>query len=585
MINKPRQNWYAVLQNYIFPLILLLYPLRHVWIGLDLRDTGYNYANLRYMGLDNMDPMWMFSTYLANVLGHFLTLLPGGHTLLGMNIYTAFVVSGMALLGYCFCVRKLAIPSSLAFLGEFVAVSLCWAPTAVMYHYLTYGLFLVGAVLMYQGLVKEKPKLLVLAGVALGSNIFVRFPNLTEAALIVALWGYGIFKRKKPVQVAKETGLCLLGYVGAVAIILGYISLRYGFSCYTDAIASLFGMTQNATDYKATSMLSGIFTWYTQNLYWVIRIAFFMVMGMVVAIPFPKKFHKVKAVVAVVCAITAIIWLYSRKFCSLEFDTYDAMLRPGILFLMLTLFICLVQIVRRGATPEERLFAMVVVIIVFLTSIGSNNGLYPSINNLFLAAPYVFWMVWRFCRYSAGKAAVTLFPAKAVCIAFLCMFLFQSTGFGTGFVFVESKGAKNTDTKIENNDILKGIYMSAERAGWISTITDYVERNDLAGKEVILYGDIPGMSFYLGMPSAFNPWSDLASYSFSAMEAAMTELEAEIANGGEFPVVLFDKAVWEKDVEDKKMDLITTYMDEYGYILTFENDKFALYEAEKRNYD
>ena len=30
---------------------------------------------------------------------------------------------------------------------------------------------------------------------------------------------------------------------------------------------------------------------------------------------------------------------------------------------------------------------------------------------------------------------------------------------------------------------------------------------------------------------------------------------------------------------------VTTYMDEYGYILTFENDKFALYEAEKRNYD
>ena len=585
MTNKSRQNWYAVLQNYIFPLILLLYPLRHVCMGLDLRDTGYNYANLRYMGLENMDPMWMFSTYLANVAGHFLTMLPGGHTLLGLNIYTAFVVSGMALLGYYFCVGKLKMPSSLAFLGEFVAISLCWAPTAVMYHYLTYVLFLIGAVLLYQGLVKEKPKLLVLAGVALGSNIFVRFPNVTEAALIVALWGYGIFKRKKPAQVAKETGFCLLGYVGAVAIFLGYISLRYGFSYYTDAVTSLFGMTQTATDYKATSMLSGIFTWYTKNLYWAIRIAFFMVLGMAVSIPFPKKFHKVKALAAVVCAVAAIIWLYSRDFCSLEFDAYDSMLLPAILFLMLTLFICLVQIIRKGATPEERLLAMVVAIIVFLTSIGSNNGLYPSINNLFLAAPYVFWMVWRFCRYSAEKAAVVLFPAKAVCVAFLCMFLFQSIGFGTQFVFVESAGAKNTDTKIENNDILKGIYMSAERAGWLSTITDYVVKNGLTGKEVILYGDIPGVSFYLDMPSAFNPWSDLASYSFSAMEAAMIELETEIAEGGEPPVVILDKAVWGKEVEDPKMDLITAYMDEYEYILTFENDKFALYEAEKRSYD
>ena len=68
-----RQNWYAILVNYIFPAILLLYPLRHVCIGLDLRDTGYNYANFLYMGLDDMDPMWMLSTYLANVWGHVVT--------------------------------------------------------------------------------------------------------------------------------------------------------------------------------------------------------------------------------------------------------------------------------------------------------------------------------------------------------------------------------------------------------------------------------------------------------------------------------------------------------------------------------
>ncbi len=600
-----QQNyWLTFLQNYIFPLILVLYPLRHIFIGLDLADTGYNYANFRYMGLEHMDSMWLFSTYLSNAVGHFLTLLPGGHTLLGMNLYTGLFVSLTAVLVYFFCVRKLQVPSALVFLGEFVALSLCWSPSAVLYHYLTYLLFTVGAMLLYLGLTKGNYLFLVLAGAALGSNVFVRFPNLTEAVLILALWGYGIFAKKKFSQVIKETGYCVLGYLGVLVLLLGYISLRYGISSYVEAIARLFGMTDVATDYKPTSMLSGVLKWYTDNIYWVIRIAFFMVLGMVISIPFPKKFKKLKALVAALLSIVAIVWLYSREFCSLHFDEYDSMLRPAILFLMLTLFICVVQIVRKRVSAEEKLLAMIVGLMTFFTSIGSNNGVAPSINNLFLAAPYVFWTIWRFCILGVdritllkekmqengkvkfpGELAVSLFPIKAICIAFLCLFLFQSVGFGTKFVFVESKGAKNVDTKMENSDILKGTYMSAERAEWMETITAYVKDNGLSGKEVILYGDIPALSFYLGMPSVFNPWSDLASYSVSAMEEAFQVLKTDISGGAECPVVILDRAVLEKETEDRKLDMIKAYMDAYGYELTFENDKFALYEAEKRKYD
>lgn len=95
-----KNKWLVWTENALLPLILALYPLRHVWMGIDLRDTGYNYANFRYMGLAHMDSMWVFSTYLANVVGHFFSLLPGGDTLLFMNIYTALVVSVTALIAY-----------------------------------------------------------------------------------------------------------------------------------------------------------------------------------------------------------------------------------------------------------------------------------------------------------------------------------------------------------------------------------------------------------------------------------------------------------------------------------------------------
>ena len=84
------------------------------------------------------------------------------------------------------------MPAWIAFLGEVAAVCLCWCPTALLYNYLTYVLFLAGCLFLYQGLFREKNGLLVAAGICLGTNVLVRFSNLAEAGMIVAVWAYGI---------------------------------------------------------------------------------------------------------------------------------------------------------------------------------------------------------------------------------------------------------------------------------------------------------------------------------------------------------------------------------------------------------
>ncbi|MDE6014503.1 MAG: hypothetical protein K2H41_02210, partial [Acetatifactor sp.] len=169
-------------------VILFWYPLRHIYWGLDLWDTGYNYANFVYMGLDHMDSMWLFSTYLANVVGHFLTMLPGAGGLVGMNLYTGLFASALAIMGYFFCTRKLGISRGITFVGELAALSLCWCPTALIYNYLTYVLFLACVILLYIGLTDNRMWCLFAAGICLGTNVLVRFSNLPEAAMIAAVW-------------------------------------------------------------------------------------------------------------------------------------------------------------------------------------------------------------------------------------------------------------------------------------------------------------------------------------------------------------------------------------------------------------
>jgi len=599
-----KQNTHSVLES-LYVLVLGLYPLRHIYIGVDLGDTGYNYANFQYMGTEHMDPMWLFSTYLANVVGNFLTKLPSAGSLAGMNLYTALFISILAVMGYLFCTRTLKISPLITFVGEFAAISLCWCPTALLYNYLTYVLFLASFILLYKGLVKEHKWCLFIAGICLGTNVLVRFSNLPEAAMIVAVWAYGVIEalgsRKSGAwkRTVTRTLWCLGGYLAALAVLFGYIGIRYGLDSYVEGILRLFSMTDNATDYKANSMLMGMVNTYVKNLYWVFRIAIIVLVGMIgcAIVGWMKKHIKfvtqrtalqrtldvICYIVCVLLAVVMVVWLYVREFCSWKFYSYDSMLRPGILFLMLTMFIGVVRILQRKVSKEEKLISGMVVLVVLLTSIGSNNKVMPSINNLFVAAPYTFWQCARFVGEVRGK--MIMFPVKCILTAFLALFLFQSVCFGAEFVFAEGTGVQNTSATVTNNEILKGIQMSPERVEWLSSITDYVEDNDLQGREVILYGGIPSLSYYLQMPSAFNPWSDLDSYSVAQMELKMAELAGEIdEKGAEPPIIIAEKKYVDnfsgesETMKDIKWQIVLDFMEEYGYEQTFDNGKFLIWQ-------
>ena len=657
----------------LFIVILTFYPLRHINWGLDLWDTGYNYSNFRYMGTEHMDSMWLFSTYLSNVVGNFLMKLPSAGSLVGMNFYTGLFAGLLAVMGYFFCTRKLKMPRWIAFIGEHAALSLCWCPTALLYNYLTYVLFLICVILLYQGLTEEKPICLVLAGICLGANVLVRFSNLPEMAMIVAVWVYDVLvwyragkDRSKHHEeslwrrLGQHTFWCLVGYGSSLLVLFGYINFRYGFGNYVAGIKRLFAMTDNAADYKAGAMIRGMFDWYIENMYWVIRIGVILVGGMVLIflaellrsgqnqLIHQKESQNVKekhleAGIRVFAGIlslaigillyfqgfwslllqrkvtvqqfgmlllvfimmlslaycagdkvfsgllgTAMLaWLYFSTFCSTEFlhngpIQYGPMQRPGILFLMLTLLICLIRFLHRDSTIEEKLISVMVVIVVMVTPLGSNNKLMPALNNLFTAAPYTLWQSYRFLKNvkekHLGKTVISAYPAKGLLTAFLLMCLFQFGGFGLKFAFAEATGVYDLTATVENNEILRNIKMSPEKAQLLTELSGYAEEHRLQGREVILYGWVPSLAYYLQMPPAFNSWSDLTSYSYETMAEAIAKTEEGIRERGEEkPIVIVDYLHTDQE-QDKKWMLILDFMGRNGYEPTWQNDRFAIYE-------
>lgn len=657
----------------LFIVILTFYPLRHINWGLDLWDTGYNYSNFRYMGTEHMDPMWLFSTYLSNAVGNFLMKLPSAGNLMGMNFYTGLFVSLLAVMGYFFCTGKLKMPGWIAFIGELAAISLCWCPTALLYNYLTYVLFLTCVIMLYQGLTGERSACLVLAGVCLGANVLVRFSNLPEAAMIVAVWVYDVavrYRAKKDGSGRQGEGLwrrlgqhtfwCFLGYGSSLLVLLGYIHFRYGFGNYVAGINRLFAMTDKASGYKADAMVRGMLDQYIENMYWVIRIGVILVGGVVLLflsellrsrlnqlinakgsggvqgkhseaglrvfagflslaigiwLYFRGSWSRLlqgnvtvqqfgilllifimmlalaycvgEKVFSGLLGIAMVAWLYLREFFSVEFlrdgpIQYGPMMRPGILFLMLTLLICMIRFLHKDTTAEEKLVSVMIVIVVMVTPLGSNNKLMPALNNLFVAAPYTLWQSFCFLKNGKGKrlgkAAVSAFPAKGLLAAFLLMCLFLFGGFGVKFVFAEATGVYDLTAAVENNEILRNIKMSPEKAQLLTELSGCVEEHELQGREVILYGDVPSLAYYLQMPPAFNSWSDLDSYSYETMAEALAETEGAMREGsGDKPVVLVDYLHADLK-QDEKWLLIMDFMDRNGYKPIWQNDRFLIYE-------
>ena len=124
----------------------------------------------------------------------------------------------------------------------------------------------------------------------------------------------------------------------------------------------------------------------------------------------------------------------------------------------LTLLVTLWRIFTPSAPKEEKLISGLIFLIVWITSLGSNNKLYPSMNNLFLALPYMYWQFYRFCKYvgSFRWKRITISAMPVICLlgGFFLLFFVQVGLFGRNFAFAEGTGIQDINAQVTNNETL-----------------------------------------------------------------------------------------------------------------------------------
>lgn len=522
----------------VFVILLILFALCKVNLGVDISDTTYNFGNFRYSFM--LDNMWYCSTYLANVTGHLFSLFPFGNTYIGLNLYTGIIKAIVAIVAFFFLTKTVKLPKSIVFFGELTALGLCWCPTALIYNYLSYLLFLLGTVFLYKGLVENSNKMLIIAGVFLGTNIFVRFPNIVEASMIIALWYYCIIKKETFKSAVSKTLYCLAGYVGAAVVLFVIIGITRGFGAYITAIQELFSMTDEASQYSGTGIIRGLYFAYKDTLRWLWIVAVAGIVSFLTEIFISDKLKTLKTVIAILLGTVVTFILYKRYLFDFNYSEYSSIYHIGALMMtIMVLVLCLVAFINKFDS-NIRLLAVMAVGIIGITPLGTNNEIYSNLNNLFIVFPVFLYIIASLLSVSRNLQSLRIYM-----VVLIAVFVYQSMMFGMTFVFRDGYDA-SMDTQIEGLNTLTYMRTTRENALLIKDICNIIDDNDLYNRELLLYGDVPGLAFCLNMqPAISSTWPSLASYSASKFDSELNRLdEALVGKAMEYPLVIISGEIY-----------------------------------------
>ncbi|WP_022772677.1 hypothetical protein [Butyrivibrio sp. AE2015] len=563
------------LERYFFPVVLLLYPLIGVNQGLDISDTMYSLTNYEY--IETLNPMWLFSTYLSNVFGAVIMHFPGADTMLGFSIYCSFVTSVIALVSYYFL--KSFMPGWMIFIGEFIAESICFSPRVILYNYLTYLFFTLGTVFLLLGIFawKRQNLYLFIAGVCLGLNVMVRFPNIVETSLILVLWFYGYITRDKVQEILKKTGVCILGFLAGFAVPFIFTVVKYGAASYVSGIMGLFGMTEGASDYSSGGMIGLILEAYKTTLSNMAIMVPCVAAGIIMFLLVPEKYVMIKKILFIGGILILTKYYFATGVFTRNYYYYDSMFQAAMMFIISGIVLSVIgSLGILNGSRQEQTLAFTALMLILVTPIGSNNYTFPILNNLFIIGPIVLWLFRRMMQ-RAGEAHYN-FAWEAMFTFVLIVLFIQGALFHLGYSFMDGADGTKRESLV-SIEKAKNMVTTQYNADTLEELSVVLNENDLQNTKVILFGGIPGVSYLFDMyPAIDTTWPDLDSYSVDNFDKQLMDLSV---SAEPTPTIIIGKDMAEYANIGMKYDILLDYIVNHDYNKVFEGDRFIVF-AENR---
>ncbi len=525
-----------VIKKYLIPIGIGILAFWDFNRGVDLTDAGYSIDYFTYFR--SYEPDLIIASFWSYLIGHILTLLPYGRTWIGITFYATIFVALLAEFGYFFC--KKYMDYRIAAVGEVFAIMYCWNPSTVVYDYLSFLLFEIGIILLMQGIYKDSWGFMLLAGMVLGFNVFVRVPNLAQCATIGVLWLYAIWNKKKILWTIKRTVVCVAGYVGILGVSVLVIIYRYGLLNFKIAMYNLVNLstTQDSygIGYMATETIRAVFR------YW--------------------KYFSIRTYVEYVSDVlgaTSII-LLAGIFLSIA----------GIVFYKNT---------------EKKLLNVIFLGVLWVTPLGSNNNMYLAMLNMFLLLPIIGMNLHELvCRILKKKKYLGR-AAAGLCLLLVTILGSQILILETTYVYKDTPELKVT----KPDSYLRGMWTSKAQHEELSQLEGYFEENGLKGTYGILYCGAPGLQVVLDLqPVMSSPWPDWYTYTDTSFENGIRTGE-QLVSEHIYPVVIMSKTYYDifegnvpqegvyAEMIDAKYYMIAKFLRDNAYSAVFQTKNYVVY--------
>jgi hypothetical protein len=581
-----RMGWNKKSSTCWLGLAAFTWSMLFMWQGLDFTDMGVWLTCYQQFYSCPTQGAIFSSCWLTCFIGHWFGLVLGGGVL-AYKLGYVVVITLIAIISFHLLATQFGRSRMLAAtILLTVLYNRIYCGNWVAYYELTALFFLAGVALLFWGLVDNRMFLLVLAGTVLGVNTFIRLPNLLGIALLSAVWLYGWSCRWSFRKVIVKSAWFLCGFLAGIGLVLGMIYLHGHELIYYQDIQKIIRMSLVADSGYSSS---GLF----KRLIWDHFLAFIKAVSIVLfGVWAAKKISKQKMILVAIGILAGASLLFYVIYVR---DQWQWCI-TGLCYLVLLSIVFL----KSRKRPALALLAFFAGLVLFLTPLGSGDGISIALYGMWLALPLTLMWLWQGLDISLSLklhiqhlkvpllSSVSEFRLEQRTIRIfgliiLLALMFQSLFSAWQFTFRDSHNRFTMNHSIRH-PLLHGVYTTAERARVVRELLDAMSRYTKPGDDVLAYHSIATVHFL----TQTHPWLGDAWPDLLTAEMITTQIRQMEQAGAKLPCIVRAKAStfddsWPGGSEPlkywhahKNSHLFTEFARKHGYGLTWSNDFFEI---------
>jgi len=468
-------------------------------------------------------------------------------------------------------------------LAEIIAFS----RSVIIIHYnnLTSLFFILSVFFLYNGILHKKNNFIFFAGFILGLNIFIRFSNILGIILIITIFFYGYLKKDKLSTQTKQALILLLGWIISILIVFIIMKLLGHYKLFLNSLTNLFGMAlDSSSSHAGENLLRKLYTDHLSVIKYSIR-------TIVITILISKIFCKVNRYLRDFALLLFSIIIVFYYFYDLRISYIFALV--GVMYIVL--LISIISFEKNNI--NIRLISLIALIVLFITPLGSNNGIRNAKYGMWLALPISIGLLMQIMEIQGdlnftidlnkiyGKFKMNkqeMLFAKIIilifCFTFMSIFSFKYT-------YRDTTNRLAMHYSIDHPK-LKMIYTTKERSKVVEELLSELSKYVQKGEYLFTFEQI-SLLYYLteAKPYLYNSWPMLYQPNElkSAIEKASKEKE-------ELPIIVRAKRStsnfeWPNNPEVGLIEserhtgnriIIKKFIDKYFYKIVWENDFFQI---------